>query len=382
MSTVTWTEHGTPRSTRWHSEHGAAAPARIAVVGDEISTSTALRLARAGVGLLWRGDFQNARHLLNALRRRLAKSPGRAPRDASPRARFRAHRAAQSERAALLGRLMIELEHDHQLRLRRAPDVRAACTEAYGEPARDRDGMLVSLPELLGVLGAHQWQLKGIDVPVLGARIHPAYGVFAPTRQDYLDLAARARLPTGIERLVAFDLGTGTGVIAALLARRRVRTVLATDVSPRAVRCARQNLQRLGLSGRVRVSEADLWPGGCGRADLIVCNPPWLPGRPTSTLELGIYDPGSAMLNRFLAGLPDRLTRRGEGWLIMSDLAERLGLRAPGDLPSRIAEAGLEVVATDVTTPRHPRSTDRSDPLHAARAGERVVLWRLRRARA
>lgn len=139
-------------------------------------------------------------------------------------------------------------------------------------------------------------------------------------------------------------------------------------------------MQRLGLT-RVRVTEADLWPAGRRRADLIVGNPPWLPGLPTSPLELGIYDPASDVLNRFLGGFADRLTPHGEGWLILSDLAEHLGLRTRDELLARIAEAGLTVTARHETTPRHTSVADSTDPLHAARAGERTVLCRLTAAK-
>ena len=100
--------------------------------------------------------------------------------------------------------------------------------EAYrsgrGEPS------LVSLRALLGVIGAHEWRVKGIEIPAAGGRIHPHYGVFAPIRREYVDLvscgaSARASLSSG----VAFDIGTGTGVLAAVLARRGVARVVATD---------------------------------------------------------------------------------------------------------------------------------------------------------
>ncbi|ONM49793.1 methyltransferase [Nocardia donostiensis] len=382
MPTISWTENGTRRTACWHSENGASAPARIVVVDDRISAHTALRLARSGSGLLWRGDFHNARQLLRAMDRRLSQQSSPASAYAGLGALFHANRQARSERAALLGKILIALEQDHSIRLRRAPDARAACKHAYGKSANESGKvasgmMLVSLPELLGVIGAYEWHRKGIDITALGARLHPAYGVFAPTRNEYIDLVAHAPLPHAIDRPRVFDIGTGIGVLAAVLARRGAGEVLATDINPRAVRCARENMRRLGLAGRVRVVEADLWPAGQQRADLIVCNPPWLPGCPTSPLELGIYDPASDVLNRFLGGLANHLTPHGEGWLILSDLAEHLGLRTRDELLAHIAEAGLAVTARYETAPRHPRVTDSTDPLHAARTRERTILWRL-----
>lgn len=359
-----------PRTAQHSTETGAPQRLRLVTIDDRTSADTALRHARSGSTLLWRGDYHNARHLLAAMRRRLDR-PGRASPPADPAHAFHRYRQARARRARLLSCLVVELGDDQSLDLRRAPDLRAACVAAYGPAAGPR---LVPLTELLGVLGAHQWRLNGVEVPALGARIHPHYGVFAPTRNEYTDLVARAPLPPGIG--LAVDLGTGTGVLAALLARRSVARVLGTDLSARAVDCARDNMRRLGL-GTVEIRHGDLFPDV--RADLIVCNPPWLPGTPVSALDHGVYDPGSAMLHGFLHGLADHLTPRGEGWLVLSDLAERLGLRAPGELATHIADAGLGVLDRLDTAPRHRRAADPADPLHTARAAETVTLWRLGR---
>lgn len=379
MITIGWTENESTFSARWHSENASPAPARIVVIDDSTTANAAHRLAKAGTGLLWRGDFHNARQLIRALERRRQRSPRAAVTGSDPASLFERQRVERAARAELLGRVLVVLEPGYELGLRRAPDVRAACEHAYGTApdgpaAGGTERICVSLPELLGVLSAHQWHLRGVDIPALGARIHPDYGVFSPVRGEYIDLVARAPLPPGAEPPRVFDLGTGTGVLAAVLARRGAR-VVATDINPRAVHCARANLRRLGIADRARVVEADLWP--TGRADLVVCNPPWLPARPTSTLELGIYDQDSAMLRRFLRGLTDHLTPGGEGWLILSDLAERLGLRARDELRTHIAEAGLRVAGRYDTSPHHPKATDAADPLHEARRQEITSLWRL-----
>jgi methylase of polypeptide subunit release factors len=125
----------------------------------------------------------------------------------------------------------------------------------------------------------------------------------------------------------------------------------------------------------VDIVEADLFPEG--RAPLIVCNPPWLPARANSPLEHAIYDPESRMLLGFLNGLAAHLEPGGEGWLILSDLAEHLGLRSREALLAAFDAAGLNVVGRLDTKPTHPRAADDTDPLHAARAAEVTSLWRL-----
>ena len=372
---VSWKERREVRSARWRSESATPPPKRVVVADDTTTADAAYRLACEGTALLWRGDFQNARQLLQALARRVDRKPRRksATAPTSPAEAFHLHRQAQSQRARTLGMLLLPFESDHTIPLRRAPDLRDALTEVYGT-AEER--YVTSMRELLGVIGAHEWRKKGIEIPSVGGRIHPHYGVFAPVRREYVDLVAAAPLPaaTGATS-VAFDIGTGTGVLAAVLARRGLARVIATDQDPRALACARANIERLSLSDRVDVIEADLFPDG--RAALVLCNPPWVPARPSSPLEYGIYDPESRMLRAFLAGLAAHLVPAGEGWLILSDLAEHLGLLTRTELMEAIEAAMLQVVDRTDVRPVHPKAFDATDALHAARAAEVTSLWRL-----
>jgi hypothetical protein len=83
------------------------------------------------------------------------------------------------------------------------------------------------------------------------------------------------------------------------------------------------------------------------------------------------------MLRGFLAGLAAHLAPGGEGWLIISDIAEHLGLRSRDQLLGWIAAGGLRVLERRDTRPQHPKVRDATDPLHAARAAEVTSLWRL-----
>lgn len=369
---VQWHENGADRRAHWRSEAGLPPPKRIAIADDRTNADQAYKLACEGTALLWRGDYQNARQLLQALARRTdrkPRKPGKPEPATSLADAFHRHRQAQGRRARILGMLLLPFDAGHVLPLRRAPDVHAACEEVWGQAT---EPYVASLRELLGLIGAHEWRKKGVEVPALGARIHPHYGVFSPVRGEYIDLVAAAPLPsTGL----AFDIGTGTGVLAALLARRGVRKVVATDQDPRALACARDNLARLGLEERVELLQADLFPPG--QAPLVLCNPPWLPARPSSPIESAVYDPDSRMLRGFLSGLAAHLAPGGEGWLILSDFAEHLGLRTREALMGWIADAGLEVLGRHDARPRHPKASDPDDVLHKARSAEVTSLWRL-----
>lgn len=392
-ATLQWDDvNGQPQHAAWHSEAGRPAPARMQVADDRLAADAAYHLICEGSTLLWQGDFFNARHLMEALKRRLDKPKlrGKAQKNAkpahppapaaTPALAFHQQRQVQARRAHILGSILIPLNGDYRIPLRRAPDVQAACTQAWG-PA-DGTARVIALRELQGIVSAYEWRKNGVQIPALQTlggydRIHPHYGVFSPVRGEYVDLVAQAPLPATATQTaaVAWDIGTGTGVLAAVLARRGVPQVIATDHAARALACAQDNVQRLGVAAQVQLCNVDLFPPG--HADLIVCNPPWLPVRATTSLEQAVYDPDSRMLRGFLAGLAARLRPGGEGWLILSDLAEHLGLRSRADLLAWTEAAGLRVVGRLDIRPHHRKAQNASDPLHSARAAEVTSLWRL-----
>ena len=286
-------------------------------------------------------------------------------------------RQARAQRARTLGMLLVPLEADYAIALRRAPDLRAGVRGGLRPGAASLPSS--SLRELLGVVGAHEWRRKGIEhCRPSGGRIHPHYGVFAPVRSEYVDLvahgaAAGAPRPTR----VAFDIGTGTGVLAAVLARRGI--------------AARRRHRHGSARARLRAREHRApRPRGDGsrcvrgrplsRKDaraLVVCNPPWVPARPSSPLEHGIYDPESRMLRGFLAGLAAHLAARRRG--LAHPVRPR---RAPGPAHARrrcsawIEAAGLAGARTASTRgPSIRRPPTRSDPLHrGAHGGGDVAL--------
>ena len=387
---IHWEEGGQNCTAVWHSENGIAAHKKVVIADDTLTADDAYHLACEGTAILWKGDFQNARQLLQALVRRIDKPSKKSKRagkrvdkstDATPKKTakdiFNQHRLIQSQRARILGMLLIQCNSDHTIPLRRAPDITQACLEAYGTVDHS---YVVSLRELLGVISAHEWRKNGLPIladengdPVF---VHPHYGVFSPVRGEYIELVCAAPLPKSLDGAsTAFDIGVGTGVLSIILAMRDVQKIVATDQDERALACAKENITLLGLGSQIDIVKANLFPAG--KASLIICNPPWVPARPSSLLEHAVYDPESQMLKGFLAGLKDHLLPQGEGWLILSDLAEHLELRSRQELLSWIEDAGLVVLERIDTKPQHPKAFDDSDSLHFARAAEITSLWRL-----
>lgn len=364
-----WDEAGQERSAHWLSPNHGKVPGRLQLADDNLSADAAQRLISQGTSLLWRGDYHQARQMLQALARRFDRTPN--PAGALPQA-FHQWRMRQAQRARMLGSVLVEVDAQWQLQARRAPDLREVLHTTFPAWQTVLPG-LISLRDLQGIVGAWEWRRKGLALPQLdGAHLIPHWGVFAPQRHEYLDLLLHAELPRACKR--ALDFGCGSGVLSILLAQRGVAQIDASDNAPRAIACAQANLQALmppGVTWRVLETEgfAD------GQYDLIVGNPPWLPGKANSSMEAAIYDPDSRMLRAFLTGARAHLTPDGQAWLILSDLAEHLCLRSREQLLAWIEQGGLRVIEKIDIQPRHKR--DPLDPFFQQRMQEVTSLWRL-----
>ncbi|MBL8918937.1 MAG: class I SAM-dependent methyltransferase [Myxococcaceae bacterium] len=350
----------------WQTEYDEPAPSALVEVDDRLRADEALRRVRKGETLWYRGTFFNAKQLLGAMTRRLPEAKPAA----SALEAFRQERARRQLEHALTSKLVVGLDAQYRLLLGGAPDVRTACEAVWGGATRALT--LTPLSTLLGMLGAEAWRQKGLEVPGLEGRLHPAFGVYSPTRAEYVELLTRVRDVSGTR---VFDVGCGTGVLSFVLLQRGAASAVATDLEPRAVACAADNASRLQLSRRFVAEQRALFPEG--RADLVVCNPPWIPEAPKSRFDAAVFDEGSAFLLAFLNGLAPHLEPGGRGLLIISDLAELLGLRPRGWLQERIAAAGLVIARRHAAKPRHGKARDRSDPLHAARSREVTTLYEL-----
>lgn len=350
----------------WRSESDAPEPARLSVVDDRLTADQALRRVRKGEYLLYEGDFRNARQLLTAMGRRV-ENARRAPTKTLVDA-YRAERNARLLEHETLSKIVVALDPQYRLlNLKNAPDVAAACTPVWGPAKRQT---VTPLKALIGMLGAAEWRRKGLAVPGLKGKLTPHYGVFLPTRTEYVELVLAA--PSPLDKVV-FDVGTGTGVLGFILLQRGAERVVATDVDPRAVACARENAEALKLTARFTVEERPLFPDGT--ADLVICNPPWIPEPPKNRLDRAVFDEGHQILEGFLSGLKAHLKPGGEGWLLMSDLPELLGLRAQGFLEERFAAHGVTVIRSSTASATHPKTKDAEDRLHSARSKEATRLW-------
>ncbi|MEZ5180456.1 MAG: methyltransferase [Acidimicrobiales bacterium] len=175
-----------------------------------------------------------------------------------------------------------------------------------------------------------------------GLRIRSDVGVYVPRPQS--ELVARAALALLPDRGIAYDVATGSGAIAALLAAHRPgAAVIGLDLDPRAVACARGN----GVDARVSDLLAELEPTHAGRVDVVVAVPPYVPtphlpllARDTLAFEdARWYDGGPEGID-VLARLAAQAGRAlaPDGALVVELGADQAGLVAPA-----LHRAGLAV---------------------------------------
>lgn len=141
--------------------------------------------------------------------------------------------------------------------------------------------------------------------------------VFNPVLLRSGAIMARAigRLPLKAGASV-LDLGTGSG-IGAVFAARRGASVVAVDINPEAVRCARINALLNKAEDRIDVRLGDLFEPVEGlRFDLVLFNPPYYRGVPRDNLDRAWR--GQDVFERFAAGLGRMLAPGGHALLILS----------------------------------------------------------------
>ena len=144
-------------------------------------------------------------------------------------------------------------------------------------------------------------------------------GVFNPAlffSSEFFVQSFAEKIPAGATVL---DLGTGSGVGAVVAARWAAR-VVAVDVNPAAVRCARLNAILNGVDNRVEVREGDLFAPVAGEQfDVVLFNPPYISGSPKNDLEKAFFSTG--LERRFAEELHAHLKPSGYALVILSDIS-------------------------------------------------------------
>ena len=168
--------------------------------------------------------------------------------------------------------------------------------------------------------------------------LHP--DVYEPAEDTFL-LAETLDIKPGE---TALDVGTGTGLIALLMAKK-ARFVLGVDVNPLAVELARKNAQ-LNCIKNVEFRVSDLFENVSGKFDVITFNAPYLPGEAEEPIDLALVggETGREVIDRFISEVPKYLTKNGRVYLVQSSIT---GIERTLEL---FEKAGLKV---EVVARRH-----------------------------
>jgi SAM-dependent methyltransferase len=297
-------------------------------------------------------DYQTGASILHALHV-LLKPP-------HPSAPFAARQAFEKEHRETSLRLLAPIQ-GHRLALRGAAPI-GLLAELY--PRLDR--FWLPMVEAQALHGAWDRYQEGTHLAVLGQRVHPYYGTYAPTRVSHLELFATwlSRYDGG--RAQAVDVGTGCGVLALMLARAGFSAVHATDVNPNAIESVSREVARRSPTPPISLACTDLLGELPAPADLVVFNPPWIPGTVNSLLDRALYFDDD-LFARFFRQAEGSLRPGGRVVLVFSSAIRLLRPDAEHPIEAELARGTFSLVEK---LQRRVRTEGR-------RTRERVEVWEL-----
>jgi len=226
--------------------------------------------------------------------------------------------------------------------------------------------------ELHGAWNRYQ---DGVRLAVLGHRIHPFYGTYAPTRVSHLELFGTWLSQYQGPRVRAIDVGTGCGVLALMLCRAGFERVLATDNNPNAIESVARELRRLASAPPIDLLHGDLLGEDTTPADLIVFNPPWIRGEIEGLLDSALYF-NDGLFERFFEQACARLTPTGRVVLVFSNILELVQPDVPHPILAELERGRLRLVQK-LHRKVKPSPTETGE---RRRTRERVEVWELAKA--
>lgn len=158
-------------------------------------------------------------------------------------------------------------------------------------------------------------EIDGVPLLVLPEVFNPVLLRTGAFMAHAVAAAALPAVPSG-QPVRLLDLGTGSGV-GAIFAARRGLQVVAADINPEAVRCARINVLLNRLEAQVEVRQGDLFePVMEEQFDVVLFNPPFYRGQPRGLIDHAWR--GMDVFERFARGLDARLAPGGRALIVLS----------------------------------------------------------------
>jgi release factor glutamine methyltransferase len=120
-------------------------------------------------------------------------------------------------------------------------------------------------------------------------------GALIPRPETELLVDEVIKLIEPLQNPVIVDVGTGSGIVAIMLAKLRPDAkVYGIDISPQALEIAKTNCERFGLTSQIIFQESDLLNDFNIDVDVVVSNPPYIPDGTPLELPLS-YEPSNAL---------------------------------------------------------------------------------------
>jgi hypothetical protein len=258
--------------------------------------------------------------------------------------------------------------HHHRVALAKAPGI-----GFLGELYPELSSFALPVAELEDLANAWRRYTDGVHLAVLGHKVHPFYGTYAPTRTSHLELFGTWLNQYQGARSQGIDVGTGCGVLALMLCRAGFAQVLATDNNPNAVESVRRELLRRPAPPPVVPLVADLLGEEPTPADLIVFNPPWTRGDGAGLLDRALtFEEG--LFERFFDQASARLAPEGRLVLVFSNVMQLVQPDQPHPILTEL-ERGRFTCLNKLSRRVKPASKDG----RRRRTRERVEVWELAR---
>ena len=313
----------------------------------------AVDLLLSGETLLVFGNYRIGKTILDRLHARLAAPPG---------APFAVRKQAEKTFQETAQRLLVQIAN-HRVNHSDAPQP-GFLRMLYPDHRR----FCLPLITVHDLDEAWKRFSTGVHFAALGHRLHPFYGTYLPTRSDHIALFGTWLSGYAGAKARCIDVGTGSGILALMLARSGAGHVLATDINPNAIESVRRELARIRPEPAITPRHTALLGEDTDPADLIVFNPPWIQGETRSLLDQALYFSGD-LFERFFAQAAARLAPDGRVVVVFSNVVTLL---TPDVLHPVEAELARDRFVLDQKLHRRAKRTGKR------RTRERVEVWVLR----
>ena len=228
----------------------------------------------AGHRVIIEDFYSTGLQLLNELKRRIAKIDD---------AQFKNAHAARGLYRKLSHQVLAEVDK-HKIQLKKAPHIPWLKT-LY---PHIEDAFAISFPDIQALNSSWQWYEKGIQIPGLPHQIHPWFGVYFPTRFEHIQLFQQYLKENSSSNKTAYDIGCGSGILSFIMEQNGFQEIHATDINPNALKSMETSIQKHHYKN-IQLHQGDLFANSESSADLIVFNPPWLPEKTNTVLDLAVY---------------------------------------------------------------------------------------------